>query len=331
MNSTRRIQTGVCIFAVVLLAAILGYRYFGYDWVESVWMVAITVSSVGYSEHSEKDPAFQLFTVAVIVVGMSAAAYTFGGFIQFLTEGEIRKALGQRRMTRDIEKLSQHIIICGFGRSGQMLGEALEIEDRKFIIVDNNHELVEEARARGHLALIGDATEEDVLLEAGVKRAKTLVTALPNDAENVFITLTTRNLSPTIQIVARADLQTTEKKLRQAGANKIVLPAVIGVRQMVRMILRPNTADLMEIMAESGILDYDLDEISVPDTCKLIGVTVRETEAHRKHHLLVVGVKQADGEIVLNPEADYKFNPEDILILMGRRQDIRGFRSKFAL
>ncbi|QDU96303.1 potassium channel family protein [Lignipirellula cremea] len=329
MRPLQRIRTGAIFFAVVLTTAIIGYRLFGYDWVESVWMVAVTISSVGYGERSQNSHAFQIFTVAVIVFGMTAAAYTFGGFLQLITEGQIQQALGRRRMTREIDQLHNHVIICGFGLNGQLLSESLYRQKRAFVVIDHEAHLVAEARESGYLSVIGDATEEEVLLEAGVRRAKSLVTALPNDALNVFITLTTRNLSPNIQIIARADQKSTEKKLRQAGANKVVAPAVISARQMVRMITRPSTADLMDIMAESSIIEYDLDEIEVLPDCGLIDITVRETEANRRHRLLVVAVKQADGNMLLNPDASFQFKVGDVLILMGRGEDVQGFRNMY--
>jgi len=329
MTPLQRVRIGAVVFGVVLAVAVLGYRIAGYNWIESIWMVTITISSVGYGERSDQPALFQLFTIVVIIIGMSTAAYTFGAFLQLMTEGQIRKALGLRRMNREIDRLSGHVIICGFGRNGQILAESLHRQKRKFVVVDYDANLISEAREAHYLALVGDATEDEVLLEAGVKRAKSLVSALPNDALNVFITLTTRNLSPSVQIISRAEQVSTEKKLRQAGANKVVAPAVISARQMVRMITRPSTADLMEIMAEAGIDEYDLDEIEVLPDCGLINISVRETEANRMHRLLVVAVKQADGSMILNPDALYQFREGDVLILMGRAEDMNGFRERY--
>lgn len=331
-----RIREGVGVFAVILLGATVGFRYLGshsngepYDWVDAIWMMVITISSVGYGEASSQTHQFQLFSIAVIIFGMSAAAYTIGGLIQMVTEGEVERALGQRRMSRGIEKLSNHVVICGFGRIGRMLSEAFAQQKRPFVLIDDVQEHFEEAQALKFLCVMGDATEEKVLIQAGIERAGSLVIGLPNDAASVFITLTARNLRPDLHIIARAEEPSTEKKLRQAGADRVVLPTVVSARQMVRMIARPSTADLIELMSEGSNLDVELDEFKVPDGSELIGITVRETEAHRKHRLLVVAVEQANGNMVFNPDADYTFEANDTILIMGRAEDIERYKKGF--
>ncbi|MCR9118675.1 MAG: NAD-binding protein [bacterium] len=321
-----RIRLGAFVMATVFVVAVIGYKLFGYDWVTAIWMVVITISSVGYSESTSSSPAFQLFTVLVILVGMTAAAYTFGGFIQLTTKGEIQNMLGKQRMKRDIGRLKNHVLICGFGRTGRLVAEALEIRNQPFVVIDNDPALIQEAEERNYLALVGDATEDELLLECGVKQAKSLISVLPTDAENVFITLTARTLCPDILIVARAEQQSTEKKLRQAGANRIVLPSVIGAGQMARMITRPSTADLMELFAETSYLDLDLDEIHVQEAGRLDGSSIKESDAHRSHHLLFVAVKPAGEEMIFNPGGDYRFSVGDIVVVMGRMENIRQFR-----
>jgi len=327
----QRIRLGAKYFAVIIVVAVIGYRVGGYGWIEALYMVVITISSVGYGEKSNVGWELQLFSVAVIVFGMSAAVYTIGGFIQMVTEGEIERALGRRKMTRDIERLKNHVVLCGFGRAGQILADSLLAIERPFVVIDIGDDKIEEAHSRGLLCLKGDAAEEETLIEAGIERAKTVVTSLPNDAANVFITLTSRNLSPKINIIARAEHESTKKKLKQAGADKIVMPTVIGARQMVRMVTRPSTADLIELVSEGTSLEVELDEVSIPDGNALAGVTVRETEAHKTYRLLVVAIKQADGRFIFSPDAEYTFKCGDIVIIMGNDKDIRHFREHYDL
>jgi voltage-gated potassium channel len=327
----QRIRLGAIVLVVTFVAAVVGYRLCGYAWLDAVWMVAITVSSVGFGERSVLDAPAKLLTLGVIVFGMSAAFYTIGGLLQMLTEGELERALGHRRMTRDIRRLKDHIIICGFGRMGEILAAELERVQRPFVVIDNDPERILEAADRQYLCLSGDASEETTLREARVDHARAVVTGLPSDAANVFITLTSRNLNPQMQIVARAEHQSTEKKLRQAGADRVVMPAIVGARQMVRLLTRPSTADLIELVFETSFLDYELDEIAVTESSKMAGITVRETEAHRVHRLLVVGVKDKEDHMVLNPDAEYVFKPGDIVIMMGHTEDIARFRDEFQL
>jgi voltage-gated potassium channel len=326
-----RIRLGAIVLSAVFLVAVVGYRVIGgYPWIESLWLVVITLSSVGFGERSQMGSAMQLWTIVVIIVGISASAYTLGGFIQFILEGELDLWLGQRRMTREIEQLSDHVIICGFGRIGLVLGEDLKRQKQPLVVVDQDLARIEEAKSRHHPCLVGDATEEPVLLRAGLRRCKTLFTGLPSDAANVFITLTARNLNPTVQIIARAEHPSTEKKLRQAGANRIVMPSLIGAHHVERMITRPSTADLMELVAESSFTDLELDEVKVVPSGKLVGVSVHETEAHRRR-LLVVAVKQRDGSMLFNPDGSYTFQADDVLMVMGHEKDIQRFRTEYGL
>lgn len=230
MNSPiDRLRLGGIVLGTVLVASVLGYHFLGgYPWIESVWMVVITIASVGYGERSTLPWHMQVFTVLVVLLGISAAGYTFGGFLQLLLAGELEEAMGHRHMKQQIDKLSGHTIICGYGRIGRTLAEDLASHRQQFVIVEQNEDNLAAARLAGFLCLHGDATEDEMLLAAGCQRAKALITGLPNDAANVFITLTARNLNRNLLIVARAGQGSSERKLRQAGADKVVLPSAIG-------------------------------------------------------------------------------------------------------
>lgn len=326
----KRVRLGAMVTGVVFVASVLGYRILGgYDWVESVWMVVITVASVGFGERSQLPPHMQIFTVLVILVGMSSVAYTFGGLLQMLLAGELENAMGHHRMTQEINKLKGHTIVCGFGRIGQILAADLVRNGVPFVVIEQSDEHIAAAQGEGHLCLKGDATEDEMLLAAGVHRAQALITGLPNDAANVFITLTARNLNRDLQIIARAEHATSERKLRQAGADRVVLPSTIGAQLMSRMITRPTTADLMELVAEQGNLNVQMDEMRVTPSGKLAGLTVRDTDAHSRFGLLLLAVKQASGNMKFNPAADYPLAAGDIIIVMGRRDDIERFRGEF--
>ena len=292
-------------------------------------MVVVTISTVGYSEQSTLSPLLQLFTVAVILLGMSAAAYTFGGLFQMMLEGELERAIGIRRMTKELSQINGHIIICGFGRMGQNLATELESQKRPFVIVEMNPEIASEASSKGLITVIGDATEEGVLRTAGIDTASTVVAALPSDAESVFITLTARNLNRDLQIIARAEHASTESKLRQAGANRVVMPTVVSARQMLRMITRPTTADLMDLFAQSDFEDLELDEFHIKKGEKLDGMTINHCQAHRNHKVLVVAVKHVDGTLAFNPDESHQFQSDDIVMLVGHADDIQSFRLEF--
>ena len=252
------------MLALVILGSILVYRLSGqYSWLEALWLVIITISTVGFSEASQLPPGLQLFTILVILVGLSVTAYTFTGAIQMLLAGEIDQALGIRRMQKQISQLDQHVIICGVGRIGRHLAEELHGRQLPYVLIENDPEKLDDARELGFLVVDGDATEEEVLTRAGAARAKTIIITLPSDAANVFITLTVREINPDIRVVAVAEHEKTCKKLRRAGADRIVMPTLVGARQLARMITHPTTADLMDLVAEKTYLDLELDEIHV--------------------------------------------------------------------
>ena len=327
-DSLIRVRVGLTVLLGIILVAVIGFHYGGdYSWTEALWMVVITVTTVGYGEASNLTPGMQLFTIGVILTGIFAASVTFTGLLQLVVEDEILQVLGRRRMTKEIEQLTGHIIICGFGRIGRHLAEELMEGGKSVVIIDTLADNVAAAREQGHLCLHGDATEESVLRAAGVERADFVLTSLPSDADNVFITLTARNLNPTAEIICRAEKLSTEDKLRQAGATRVVLPTIVSASQMSRMITHPSTADLMDLVTERKFLDVELDELFVSEANSLAGVTVAETEAHSRHGLLVLAVKQPTGKMVFNPDADYRFADGEVIILLGNHADIDAFRS----
>ena len=326
-----KIRNGAVALATVFLIAVVLFRFLGnYTWLEAIWLVVVTISTVGFSEQTDSSIAVQLVTIALIVFGVSAAAYTCGGFIQLALEGEIERALGKRKMTTEISKLKQHVVICGFGRLGQDLAEQLSYRKVAFVVIDSDIEKYSQGQERGYLGVHGDATDESVLDEANLASAKAIVTALPTDAQNVFITLTARNLSPDIQIIAKAEQESSCKKLRQAGANKIVMPHRVGAQQMERMISRPTTADLVELFAEASNLDMELDEFLIGKHSDLVGKSLAESGIKEDFNLLVVGLKNREGEFQFNPRPNQKISEQDTVLVIGDVSDINRMKSVHA-
>jgi voltage-gated potassium channel len=332
-TAAQRVRLGAAVLAAVVLVSVPVYRFLepDFDWFDSMWFVVITVSSVGLAERSELSPPLQIFTVVVIIFGLSATMYTFGGFLQMMTEGEIERALGRRRMTQGIERLRDHVILCGFGRVGSVLARQFEMQKQPFVVIESDASAMERLSSSNYLIIVGDATEERTLVQAGVERARAMVTSLPSDADNVFITLTARNLNSDIKIIARAEVASSEQKLLQAGADRVVMPSTIGARRMARMVTRPTTARLMERVADESFLGIEMDEIRVPPESRLVGVTVADAEAHRRHGLLFVAVEHGGGEMIFNPGGSFKFQANDTVIVMGNADDIQRFLKQYEL
>lgn len=319
----QRIRSGAIALCIVFLLSMMGFHFIGgYGWLEAAWMVVITMSTVGYNERSGSNPQTLVLMMLVIVTGVTAAAYTFGGFIQMVLEGEVDRALGKRKMTKELGRLSQHIIICGFGQLGRDLATQLKHRKEEFVIVDLAVEKVQRAHELGFLAVQGDATSEEILEEVNLKQAKAIASTLPTDAENVFITLTARNLHPDIQIIAKSDRESSCLKLRQAGADKIVMPDRVGASQMERMISRPSTADLVELFAEASHLEMELDELLVSEHSKLVGASLADSNIKDDFNLLVIGIKDDAGHFRFNPKPEETIQKDDILLVIGEVNDI---------
>lgn len=328
-----RLRVGLITLAAIVVLAVAGYCWIGrWSLLDSIYMVVTTLGMVGYRELGEMTPQLKVFTILFIVFGLSTALYIMGGFIQMMAEGEINRALGLRRVTREIDRLSDHIILCGFGRTGEILARELRQQKRPFVVIDKDAELIAAAETAGYLTINDDATEEEVLLLAGVTRAKVVVTTLPSDADNVFITLTARDLNRDLQIIARGELRSTEKKLLQAGADRVVLPASTTAMRMAAMITRPSTIELIELVAgRHNTAEVQIDELCVPATSPLVGRTIRESDARARFGLLIVAVRRGDGSFIFNPDVGTAFQAQDAVIVMGREGGVERFRQEYQM
>ena len=322
-----RIRWGLLLIATIAVVSVTTYRLLtGCDWIDAIYFFVITVSTVGYGEESIHPPAVQLLTIGVILCGVTSMAYVASLIVQSMFEGQIEKALGVQRMTHKIDELVGHTILCGYGRIGHTIAEELIRLGKPFVIVDSDPEIIDLAQDEGILALLGDSTNEEVLLQAQIERADTIVVSLNNDAENVFLTLTARNLNPNLRIIARGEQVETEKKLRQAGADQVVLPAVIGGRRMAAFVTRPNAAEMLEHFTNAEHMDVELEELRITEMSELIGKSIREIAARQSHRLLIVGVRQATGAMIFNPDPEVRLVLDDVLVVMGEHSDAETFK-----
>ena len=265
---------------MIVLLAIIGYRWIGgYDWLHAIWMVVITISTVGYAEQSQHDWLVQLLSIGVILLGTTAAAYTFTGLIQLTLQGELDRAFGRRRMEKEIARLTGHTIICGFGKTGPVLAKDLAYRKRKFVIIEIDPTNYQHAVEMGYVAINADATDEDVLKEARIAEAGAIVVALPTDAQNVFITLSARNLCPGIRIVAQAEQESSSRKLRQAGANEVVMGHQMVAEYMSRLVTRPTAAQFFSSLTQPEFQDLILDELKVPPGSAMADVKATDLES----------------------------------------------------
>lgn len=335
-SPTRGITTGAIFFTLTLIVAATGYILFGCRPLDAIYMVVITMFGVGYGEMCPISPLQRVFTMLVIIAGIVSSAFIVGGIVQMVTEGEIHRALDTRKKTKDIESLEGHTIICGFGRIGLILARKLTEEQEPFVILDNNADRIAAAEEMGFRVYQGNATDEEALQAAGIERARVLATVLPDDAANVFITLTGRGLNPHLMIVARGELPSTEKKLRLAGANHVVSPASISGQRMANLITHPNTVEFLDQSDERARLnellaqiDVQVDELTIPSNSPLVGRTIGDLEVRGKGTFIVVALRRQDGEMTTHPGYATSLSSGDTVIVLGHHGDLPQFTQMF--
>jgi len=312
---------GAAFLGVIITGTIL-YRLEGWTLSDAFYMVIITVFSVGYEEvEPVATPTLRHITECIIVAGDASKVYFVGSFVGFITGGEIGKVMEEHRKSKNIESISDHAIICGYGRIGQVLARDLSSKKFPFLVLDNNAERVALAQSHGFQALIGDAGDEGTLSEAHIERAVVLATVLPNDMINVFITLTARNMRPTLRIIARAEDPATEKKLKQAGANEIILPAFVGGMQIANSITHPSLDSILKDAGrhlKNDLRDLGIEIIEHPIVAN--GVDDRKTLQQLLRGIetgcMVLAVKKPDGSLLQHPPATYRLEADDVVTLL---------------
>lgn len=326
------------IFLAVCLIAVIGYLIAGWHLGDSVYMVIITIFGVGYGEVQPIDSwPLRSLTIIVIIGGYGAVIYTVGGFIQMVVDGELNDAFDARRTKKEIDAMDGHTIICGFGRMGTSLAGELHDAGRPFVAIDSDPVSLEHARMHGWSVLAGDATDEDVLEEAGVRRAQVLATVLSDDATNVFVTLTARSMNPDLTIIARGENRSTQSKLVSCGADEVVMPTAIGATRISQLIMKPSADQVLDRLSTEGQMGVDLeqiglefDELIVAEGSALAGRTLAEVEVRGAHGYLIVGIRGVDGTTALNPGPDTRLAVGDAVLVLGYRDDIPSFAARFS-
>ncbi len=321
-----RARRGAVFLGAVFVSSVWAFHWmFQKSMLESIYWTVITIAGVGYSQSvdTEVPDSRQFLSIMVIVFGMLAMAYTLAMLVQAIVEGQLDKVLGAKKMSKEIEKLQQHVIVCGFGRIGQNLTQRLARHGVSFLVIDPNPDAIAVAKTLGYICLEADATDEGVLTTVGLDRAATIVLSIPSDPENVFLTLTIRNLNPKITIVARGEDPRTEKKLLQAGADQVVMPAIIGAERIADIIVRPEASELLRCVGHESGFNAELEEFTVADSSPALGQPVRQTAA--EHQLMIVAIRRASGETIFNPNDEERFDEGDIVVVMGPEADIEHF------
>jgi voltage-gated potassium channel len=319
----KKFRMVLIILALVIVFGTIGYSLIeGWPPVESLYMTLITLSTVGFGEVHPLSPTGKIFTMILVIFGVGGAAYTVSIIGKMIVEGEIRKVLGRRKMEKSLRDLRDHYIVCGYGRVGRRICKEFCIRKAPFVVVENDPQIVEQIENDGFLCVRGDSTEDSVLTSAGIEKAKGLVSAVANEADNVFIVLSARQLNPSLFITARADSDTAERKIKRAGANKVVSPYKIGGVRMALTTLRPNLVDFMKVVTfdkETGLV---IEEIEVKPDSSLTQGTLKDSPIRREYGIMVAGIKKPGKDVFLNPSPETKIEAGDILIVIGEKEQL---------
>lgn len=289
-------------------------------------MTVITISTVGFNELHDLGKNGRIFVSFYIIFNISIFAYIVSVITKYLFEGELKEIYKNYMTNLDVKKLNNHIIVCGYGRNGSNAVDELLSEKREFIIIDRDVEVIKLKLASRDdiLYLQGEATDDEILKLAGIERAKSIITTLPKDADNVFVSLTARELNPKINIIARASEPSSERKLYRAGANSVVLPDVIGGQHMAQLITKPEVIQFIEMLSGVGEIKLKLDEITFDELkTDYRGKTIRELDIRNKTGATVIGFKNDTQGFLVNPSPDIKVENGDVLILLGSIEEVK--------
>ncbi|MDH7500588.1 MAG: potassium channel protein [candidate division NC10 bacterium] len=325
MGSGRRLKISLLVLFSITVAGVLGYQLLeGLSFLDSLYMTIITISTVGFREVKVFSPAGRVFTLVLILSGVGAAFVAFVNTTQWVVEGELRELLGRRRVEKRIGRVKDHHILCGFGRVGRLIARELARQKVPFVLIEKDREALARYQGEDLLFIQGDATEEGILVQAGVQRAKGLITALPSDAENLLISLTARDLNPKLYIVARGEEQEgSERKLERAGANKVISPYHIGGLRMAHALLKPTVVDFMEIATHSESLELEMEEIQIDPASSLAHLALKDSGIRQEHGVIIVAIKKGSGQMIFNPAPDLQMEPGDRLVALGKPEQMK--------
>ena len=321
MNPTRRLLWGGCVLVIIIVAGVIGYTVIeGWSFIDAIYMTIITITTVGYAEVHPLTTAGRIFSIFLIVGGVSGALYAISGIAEYILEGHLGTTLGRRRMETNIAKLKGHFILCGYGRVGREIARIFTEENVPFVVIDKDQEGITNAEKDGHLYMLADATDDEALKQTGIEQARGLVIAAGSDADSVYITLSARGLRPDLFIEARATAPDAEAKLKRAGADRIIHPYSLGARRMAELALRPAVVDFIDTVIRSRGRDLQMENITVSHDSALAGLTVEETRHRTKAAILTISRK--GGKLLVNPSIEETIEAGDRLITLGTKKQL---------
>lgn len=323
MNPFTRLIAPIFTLVIISLVGIVGYRILeGWSFIDSLYMLVTTLSTVGFREVHELSTAGRILTMFIIVSGVGTALYFAGQVGEMIIEGQIFGYRRRKRMEKRIRDIKDHYIISGFGRVGHQIAAELEMAKTPYLVIDSKEDTAKELDPKGVPYILGDPTSDNKLKEAGVERAAGLIAAADSDVDNVFVTLSARALSRDVYIVARASGKEAEEKLKFAGANRVISPYFISGRRMAALAVRPIASDFLDMVMHGEHLEFSLHEFSISDRSPLVNKSIAEAEIRQKSGATILAIRKADGAFNLQPLAGSRIEKGDILVVIGTEDQL---------
>ena len=316
-----RFRAGLGVISVVLVGGTAGYAVLGLDLLDAFYQTVITISTVGYRELGDVGSRYQIFTVLLILFGTGTSLYTLGVLIETMFEGRLNGQFRRRRMQRKINRLNNHNVLCGYGQVGRAIEEELIRAGEEVVVIDQK-EFDHLPTSGRRLMVIGDATQEDTILQAGLDRAKTLIVALDSDVDNLYIALTARSLNPDLFIVARANKSAAIPKLKQVGADRVVNPDQIGGARMAALVSHPEVSEFLDVVMHEGEFEVRLAETYITDRSRFAGRSLEDCAIRATTGATVLAVRR-EGAFITNPSRNLVLLPDDLLISLGTGEHLQ--------
>jgi len=328
-----KINTAILLLGLIMLVGVIGFKVVSnYSWVNAFYMTVITITTVGFGEVQPLDDASKLFTIVLILSSIVVVGYALKVITEYLLSKNGIEELNQKKMQKKIDNMSNHIIICGYGRNGKQAAKKLLAHKQPFVIIEKNKALIDKFQNELIPFVYGNANEDETLIQAGIQKASTLISALPNDADNLFVVLSARQINSEMRIISRASQETSYQKLKFAGANNVILPDRIGGDHMASLVVVPDLIEFIDNLAIVGDSNINIEEINVDKLYNTANIrTIKDLDLRHKTGCTVIGFKGNDGEYIVNPEAELKLVPNSKVIVLGRPEQIQKLNSVYNL
>lgn len=333
MIKTYNIKLYKALFMLLVIIAIgvIGFVVISdLNFIDALYMTIITMSTVGFGEVIPLGPEARLFTVFLILMSVAIFGYTVSVFTELLISGEFVHQLKMKKVQKNINELKKHVIVCGYGRNGKQAVSKLKSYNRDVVVIEQNKELIEQLEQNNVLTIDGDATTDEALLRAGIKNASSLITALPSDANNLFVVLTAHQLNKSCRVISRASNESSYKKLKFAGADNVIMPNKLGGGHMASLVVTPDVVEFVDQLTFEGGANTNLQEIAVNDLPKqYINKTILDLDLRRKTGCTAIGFKKHNGDYLINPDASTVLEKDTFVILLGRKEQIKKLKEVF--